>query len=58
MDPSERNLLMYSYFNRFGPYEKRMFTSKFDDVYEMEKRNFDEIDGSAFSPFKRQIVRH
>uniref|UniRef100_A0A336LZW1 CSON008840 protein n=1 Tax=Culicoides sonorensis TaxID=179676 RepID=A0A336LZW1_CULSO len=61
LDPTERNLLLYSYFaNRLGPaFEKRYYNNKqMEDLYEMEKRNFDEIDGSAFSPFKRQLVRH
>lgn len=61
MDPSERNLLLYSYFaNRLGPaFEKRYYNNKqMEDLYEIEKRNFDEIDGSAFSPFKRQNIRH
>ncbi|XP_063707934.1 uncharacterized protein LOC134836685 isoform X2 [Culicoides brevitarsis] len=38
-------------------FEKR-YNKQFEDLYEMEKRNFDEIDGSAFSPFKRAGIRH
>ncbi|XP_063707933.1 uncharacterized protein LOC134836685 isoform X1 [Culicoides brevitarsis] len=59
MDPSERNLLLYSYFaNRLGPSFEKRYNKQFEDLYEMEKRNFDEIDGSAFSPFKRAGIRH